>query len=177
MYDQEGKVPDADLRPSILLAGEWQKVGVREVKTDFPPYSDNRKDWIQVSRIHGVQSVAKLCAHRDMASVVTPIVDLADSAEWMALEDSRGQDFHRWRPQTAGLRGAAVGAFGAVLSGGTKSYSLSGGYLLGSDVATKLAADSWATTTDAMAEICKAMGRFEPAFLHPIERLTSLTWK
>ena len=158
---------DADLRSNLL----------RELKTDFPPYSDNRKDWIQLSRIDSLQSVARSCAHGDMEDVVAPIVDLADSAAWKALEDSRGQDFHRWRPQTAGLRGAAAGAFGAVLSGGAKSYSLSGGHVLGSDIAAKLAADSWGTTTDAMREVCKAMRKFEPAFRHPIERLTSLVWK
>ena len=155
---------DVDLRADLL----------RHLKTDFPPYSEDRKDWIQLSLVSKLQSIARSCVHGDMEGVVTPVLDLANSTAWTVLEESRGQDFHRWRPQTAGLRGAASGAFGAVESGGAKSYSITGGQLLGSDVATKLAANSWITTKDAMSEICTAMRRFEPSLRSPIERLTNL---
>lgn len=154
------------------LRGELRKA----LRTDFPPYSTDRKDWIQLGRIPKLQLIAASCSSSDMKAVVAPAAHLAKSSAWTALEESRGQDFHQWRPQTAGLRGAASGAFGRSLSNGERSYSFSGGQLLGSDVTTKLAADAWSVTNNGMWEVRTAMQAFENAFRIPIERLTSLIW-
>ena len=56
----------------------------------------------------------------------------------MNLEQSRGGDFHRWRPQSAGVVSAALGQFGTT-DGETKVYSVTAGREIGRDLPGKLA--------------------------------------
>ena len=158
---------DANLRTDLL----------RELRTDFPPYSDNRKDWIQLSRIHSLQSSVFARSRRH------------GSAWELQSRISRTRQ-RGWHSRTRGVRTFTDGVRRLQACGGRRRahsaqfYRVAPSHIrsaaviyLGQTSPPILAADSWATTSDAMTEICKAMRQFEPAFQHPIERLTSLVWK
>jgi hypothetical protein len=160
----------------VALDGDVRSRLVKEFKTDFPPYSNERRDWIQISKVTPLSLIAKSSQSDDLGVAVAPVLELAAASEWKRLEALRGQDFHRWRSQSAGIRGAAPGAFGSESESGVRSYQLTGGTVLGEGAPASLARDNWQVTVAAMERLVASMRQFELAMLPPIERLTSLSF-
>jgi hypothetical protein len=52
-----------------------------------------------------LRSVAASSGIRELEALMTPIADLALGTAWKELVGRRGEDFHRWRPQSHGIYG------------------------------------------------------------------------
>ncbi len=73
----------------------------------FAPFSQKRDDWISLNP-HACKKLAAVAAaskSTDIAELIAAVVGYGRSSEWRALVERRGEDFHRWRPQTHGLPG------------------------------------------------------------------------
>lgn len=75
----------------------------------FRPISNHREDWIYMNRrdVSRLQQVAHGSGSREIEELVEVVADFADSDAWKDLVERRGEDFHRWRPQSHGLVGVA----------------------------------------------------------------------
>jgi hypothetical protein len=73
----------------------------------FAPFSTDRADWISLNRTacKAIRAAARSTGHRAVIDLVEPIAEFGTGTSWRDLEERRGQDFHRWRPQTPGLGG------------------------------------------------------------------------
>jgi hypothetical protein len=77
----------------------------KAIRTVFPCESDAHKDWPTFSRPH-----ANFVRRAAAKSAVPAVVDMGDlihriavDRRWKAMSDLRGDAFHRWRAQTAGV--------------------------------------------------------------------------
>lgn len=75
----------------------------------FPPTSEAKKDWPQLSEqvVSRLRTVAEASSRDEVRSLIEPISTLQESRAWTELYERRGKDFHRWRPQSAGLAGVS----------------------------------------------------------------------
>ncbi len=73
----------------------------------FAPFSQKREDWISLNTpaCKKLAAAAASSKSRDIIALVAAVVNYGNSPEWRALVERRGEDFHRWRPQTHGLPG------------------------------------------------------------------------
>ena len=141
----------------------------------FPPYSEARADWPTMFKIS--KSLGKVFETKtavDLARVSKLVGDLAASPAWIALESSRGEDFHRWRPQSAGLTGAARGGFGTTNDEGVKLYEFFGGQEIGRALSAKYAHELRATGETALRAVCDCMTAMGMAIRPPLDRLAGL---
>ena len=79
------------------------------------PFSDKRKAWISLNQ-NSAKALSSLCAsvgHDSAAKMGDAIDSLATSPEWKAVEEQRGQDFHRWRLESSVLAGVDASSSGA----------------------------------------------------------------
>jgi hypothetical protein len=74
------------------------------------PYSDRRNDWLSANRktVDSLSTIAKTAPLSEMADAVVPIARVVMSTAWTQLDERRGTDFHRRRPQSAGVLGAPM---------------------------------------------------------------------
>jgi hypothetical protein len=77
----------------------------KQLGTDFPPFSEETQDWIPLSprKVGVLQMVA--ASQPAAIALLDPLASLVSDKRWEALVELRGKDFHRWRPQTAGMAG------------------------------------------------------------------------
>jgi hypothetical protein len=73
----------------------------------FDPFSDARADWVSLNAAtcQALQAAAEADHVEEVVQLVAPVVAFGTGSTWDALQDRRGQDFHRWRPQTHGIEG------------------------------------------------------------------------
>lgn len=73
----------------------------------FAPFSRDRHDWVSMNAdtCKAVRAVAQSSGVADVIALVEPVVAVGLSTNWAMLSERRGEDFHRWRPQTHGLQG------------------------------------------------------------------------
>lgn len=92
-----------------LLAALQVAFRRRTTPPPFPPISNDRADWIYMNRrdVLRLQQVAHGFGSREAEELIEVVVDFADSDAWKDLVERRGEDFHRWRPQSHGLVGVA----------------------------------------------------------------------
>ncbi len=98
---------DPAVRPHLL---EWQgaaseKWRVKALGTVFPHESDAQRDWPTFNKTHA-NYVRRAAAESSVPGVVGVgelVHRLAIDPGWVAMSDLRGEAFHRWRAQTAGV--------------------------------------------------------------------------
>lgn len=73
----------------------------------FAPFSRDRADWISLNAAtcKTIRGVAQACGTQEVFCLVEPVVHFGTGRSWRDLEERRGEDFHRWRPQTHGIDG------------------------------------------------------------------------
>jgi hypothetical protein len=133
----------------------------RRFRTDFPAYSEKRSDWRSMNKrgIKDIESVAAESNLNEIREMISPTSELFRSQEWTDLDNSRGEDFHRRRIQSAGMLGASRGSPWTSQSG-VRSMNF-GGVLIGPEGLAKLAADTLAIGSKARTRILVAMENFE----------------
>jgi hypothetical protein len=91
---------DARLHPVLLdVLGTWN-----------PPGSATARDWLSLNRdtvrsLRRAAGKSALPAHREVA---IPATGLVQSPAWQELDQLRGMDYHRRRPQSAGISGVPL---------------------------------------------------------------------
>ncbi len=147
-----------------------------KLDTDFPPLSEQRKDWPSANsaKAKKLQTVARSSVIPEIRIVVDPVVTLVASAEWEHLNDARGSDFHRWRVQTDGIAGVAKRSPWKK-GDGVRSLEVGVGQPLGKDAHTKLAAETLRIAVAARNELVRAASSFEHVFAGAVGATTRLT--
>lgn len=148
----------------------------QELKTRLPPGSSEKADWLSLSKVRELRRIAFAVGSTDLTNLVAPAHQLRTKKAWMELEESRGGDFHRWRPQSAGIVGAALGQFG-VTDGETKVYPVTAGREVGRDLPGKVADQIQALGRGALRELTAAMESVSNAMVPVIERTTALRFR
>jgi hypothetical protein len=71
------------------------------------PFSDARAAWVSFNRstVDCLTRVVASSPHPALRDLAGALAALHQSAVWMAIDDSRGQDFHRWRAESSVLAG------------------------------------------------------------------------
>lgn len=88
---------------TLLIATYFGKDAV----TAFDPFSSDRSDWLSMNTptCKKLRKVAKLSSSPEIVDLVEPVVGYGLGQTWSELVERRGEDFHRWRPQTHGIQG------------------------------------------------------------------------
>lgn len=162
---------------AIALEPSLRPVLEREVRTAFPPASACRGDWIALSSVSVLMRVASAAGAADLVALVQVPLRLRGERVWQCLEESRGEDFHRWRPQSAGIAGASPGAFGRVRHDGTRAYEFGTDRVIGRSLPAKLADDVRATARAALDLLPATLTELDTALVPVIERLTALRFR
>lgn len=73
----------------------------------FAPFSGNRADWVTLNAgtCKAIQEVAHSCGTEEVIRLIEPVTSFGTGPGWRDLGGRRGEDFHRWRPQTHGIAG------------------------------------------------------------------------
>lgn len=137
---------DPALKPHLAAA--------KYIETTFTPLSDARNDWLSInSRVaHALQKVAGKSNMRSFVQLADPAARLASSDPWRALDEVRGEHFHRWRSQSAGMTGAPKYSPWSR-SPGSSTMSVGAGRLIGQDPGDATAAGA----RQAVAEVREAL--------------------
>ncbi len=93
----------------------------------FAPFSSAPRDWVSMgpATSRKLQAVARGHDDRRALALVQPVAAVGLGAPWHALTERRGEDFHRWRPQSHGVAGVRrrspwkVGEHGASMGLGS----------------------------------------------------------
>lgn len=159
---------------TVALDGALKSDLRRKLGTDFPPLSEQRKDWPPAANGKTLQAVARSSVIPEIRSVADPIVTLVASVEWKRLNDARGSDFHRWRVQTDGIAGVAKRS-PWKRGDGVRSLEIGVTRPLGEDAQAKLAAKTLRIAVAARHELVKAASSFEHVFADAVGASTRLT--
>jgi hypothetical protein len=146
------------LRPK-LRKELTQRLKYPSTSPSFDPFSDARADWVSLNTVtcQALQAAAEVDHVEEVAQLVAPVVDFGTGSAWTDLQNRRGQDFHRWRPQTHGIEGVPRHSpwerdgSSRSLSGGPLSYEEARGL---ADQVAQLA-------RSAMLELVEAMDAFK----------------
>jgi hypothetical protein len=78
----------------------------RRATPTFDPTSDAPADWVSMNRptCERIRAVASAAA-QEVIDLVAPVVAIGTGRCWKDLVARRGEDFHRWRPQSHGMEG------------------------------------------------------------------------
>lgn len=70
--------------------------------TTFEPYVDERKSWptFNFNLVRDLEEVTKASNNSDLLAMITELRSLVGNQKFMDLEERRGLDFHRRRPQS-----------------------------------------------------------------------------
>jgi hypothetical protein len=160
---------DADLRALLRSS---------KLRTDFPPFSEGQNDWKSLSmrNTDALRSVALMAKDPQVRRVGVAVGKLARSRAWKDLDKSRGEDFHRWRPQSAGIAGAVKQSPWKRIGKTGSHYKMSGGGIrvLGVDSAAKLAAEVFLTARRALDAVVDAMDGVDAEVHRAVPKLTGL---
>lgn len=74
---------------------------------DHFPFDDGRSSWLSADSptVEALARVAAAHRHPSFARLADAVQELVRSAAWKNLEESRGQNFHRWRAESSVLAG------------------------------------------------------------------------
>ena len=161
---------------TVALDEALKSVLRSKLGTEFPPLSEQWKDWPSASstRAKKLQTVASSSVIPEIRIVADPMVTLVASAEWQHLNDARGSDFHRWRVQTDGIVGVAKRSPWKK-GDRVRSLEIGAGQPLGKDAQAKLAAKTLRIAVAARNELIKAADSFEHVFAGAVGATTRLT--
>lgn len=73
----------------------------------FEPFSMERDDWVSLNAetCRTIQAVARRSGAQEVIRLIEPVAAFGLGKPWGSLLERRGEDFHRWRPQTHGIEG------------------------------------------------------------------------
>jgi hypothetical protein len=73
----------------------------------FDPFSSERSDWLSMNKptCKNLRTVAELSNSQEILDLIEPVISYGLGQTWNELVERRGEDFHRWRPQTHGMQG------------------------------------------------------------------------
>jgi hypothetical protein len=148
----------------------------RRIKSTFPPFSETRRDWPTASsdRVKSLEQIAKSSSVAEIQQSVEPLATFLQSPEWRQLDDCRGENFHRWRAQSAGMTGAAKKS--PWEDSQVASSIHLGADLLGVDGVGTLAADTMDTAARGRELLVPTMRQFEQRLFAVIEATTGVTF-
>ncbi len=88
---------------TLLIETIFGKDAVRT----FDPFSSDRSDWLPMngSTCRKLRKVAKLSDSSEIVHLIESVTAYGLGRTWTELVERRGEDFHRWRPQTHGIQG------------------------------------------------------------------------
>ncbi|MDK9298025.1 hypothetical protein [Propionibacterium freudenreichii] len=71
-------------------------------EADFAPHSDARQGWLTFNKtlVSELQAATRLSSSAALREMVIALDELRDSAGYRGLDDRRGMDYHRRRPQS-----------------------------------------------------------------------------
>ncbi len=96
------------LDPQLRAAAAKSKnPNIARMMTALTPFSDDRHAWISLDdgNTRTLRKIAKCSSHSSVRSLADRLRELACGEPWRQLEQSRGEDFHRWRVESASLAG------------------------------------------------------------------------
>jgi hypothetical protein len=73
----------------------------------FDPFSEKPVDWVSMNPkvCEEIRAAAKASAAQEVIKLAEPVVAFGNGQPWRNLVARRGEDFHRWRPQSHGIEG------------------------------------------------------------------------
>jgi hypothetical protein len=152
----------------ILLTQEFKN------STDpFPPFSKERTDWLSLnqSTAKKLLRVAQQSRKDAVVILIQPIVSYAATIQWKVFVQRRDIDFHRWRPQTAGIAGVSQVSPVVPTPGGGFRVGL-GGPVEYRDADT-LNGEFDSLVSDAINGSVDAMAKFRQGFRAGVSALVS----
>jgi hypothetical protein len=128
----------------------------------FDPFSSGRSDWLSMNKpiCKKLRKVSQIGNSQEIIDLIEPVITYGLGQTWNELVDRRGQDFHRWRPQTHGIQGVPRrspwrhDATSRSLGIGTPTY----------EDAKGLAAEVGRLAAESMLELAGAMESFYNAW-------------
>jgi hypothetical protein len=98
---------DPDVRPHLVerQAAASDESRAKALGTLFPQESDAAKDWPTFNKTHAnyVKRAARESLFPEVVAVGDVLHRVAVDPRWVAMSALRGEAFHRWRAQTAGV--------------------------------------------------------------------------
>jgi hypothetical protein len=91
---------DSQLHPVLLdILGSW-----------YPAGSSDRNDWLSLNReaVRGLRRAARKASNSAAQGIAEPTSVLLMSPAWQKLDQVRGAQYHRRRPQSAGMDGVPL---------------------------------------------------------------------
>ena len=146
------------------------------IKTTFQPLSDAREDWLSMNS-NVARALQKVAAKSDMPSFIhlaDPVAELAGSELWQALDDVRGEHFHRWRSQSIGMTGAPKFSPWSPVSEKDRTMSVGAGRLIGQDPRDATAASVRQAVAAARESLRSAAEAFDLRFRSAIQAAVGL---
>jgi hypothetical protein len=92
-----------------LKAALITRFSTKTVQAAFDPFSSSATDWISMNKssCRKLRQVAALAKSHHIDALAEPVSTFSRGQAWNDLVQRRGEDFHRWRPQTHGIEGVA----------------------------------------------------------------------
>jgi hypothetical protein len=93
---------DSKLRAELI-----RRFSTPNASPTFAVFSEQREDWVSMNRdtCKTLRKVAKSSESPKVVRLIEPVVTVGKGQSWNAAVDRRGEEFHRWRPQTHGIEG------------------------------------------------------------------------
>ena len=123
---------------------------------EFRPLSSAREDWVSMSPATSkkIRAVVARDGKGAVAELVQPVIELGLGQAWQSLTDRRGEDFHRWRPQSHGVVGVPREL---PWKAGKNSLSMGLGPMYPHEESRGLAEQTAKIATDGMLALAAAM--------------------
>lgn len=98
---------DSDVRPHLLERQDAtsERARAKALRTDFPPESDAHRDWPTLNRTNAnyIRRAAAESSIPEVGALGDLVHRVVVDQRWVAMASLRGEAFHRWRAQTAGV--------------------------------------------------------------------------
>jgi len=142
-----------------------ERLGRRSSLPSFDPFSNAKEDYVSMNRetCKAIESVATASGDPELSGLVLPVVEFGRGKSWRDLDERRGEDFHRWRPQTDGIAGVPRST---PWSGDDGVGMLTIGHPVYDD-ARGLAEETSRIATAAMLDVASAMEEFGDKWVPP----------
>jgi hypothetical protein len=80
----------------------------KALRLPFQPFSNARPHWVgidQARTLSAMSTIASAAPIPELRDLIAVLLRLDSKAEWRALIDQRGEDYHRWRLESPPVRG------------------------------------------------------------------------
>lgn len=133
----------------------------------FEAFSNDRNDWLSLNR-STCSRLDKAAADqpKEVTAMISPMVAFVTGTAWKTIVERRGQDFHRWRPQSDGIEGVPRSNPWQQVPGGRSLNSSVGPYTDGTGLADEVAEIANAAMFKLAATMCATRGAWPAASGH-----------